>query len=477
MTNSHLLVQEFEYVAPATLAEALALRAEHGQRARLIAAGTYLLVQMKQEHAAPELIVDISRVPDLKGVALRAGSLQIGALTTIRDTRDLPLVQSRYQALAEACDAFGSMQIQMTGTLGGNVCNGSPASDAVPALLAFDAQLVLVSAQGERTVPLAEFLLGPGRVALGEGELLAHLLLPEPVPGTGSAFIKLSRVAADLAKVSGAAVVVRDGERMVDCKLALGSVAPTVFRAKETEAFLRGKAFNPDLAWAAAELAMTEVAPIDDVRSSAWYRREVTRAVTYDLLVAAWDRAGQERPLPQEPVVGSLPSAVQEGAGLRARAGERVPVALVVNGEPRRVLVAPNDLLLNVLREDLEFTGPKYGCGIGECGACTVLLNGRPALSCLTLAVAADGAEVLTVEGLQGRDGTLHPLQEAFLDHQAFQCGYCTPGILMMSKALLDDIPAPEEDDVREYLRGNRCRCTGFASIVRAVLASVGSQE
>ncbi len=150
-----------------------------------------------------------------------------------------------------------------------------------------------------------------------------------------------------------------------------------------------------------------------------------------------------------------------------------MPLTLRVNGEQRHAWVTPNDLLLNVLREDLEFTGPKYGCGIGECGACTVLLNGRPALACLTLALAADGAEVVTVEGLQAADGALHPLQEAFLDHQAFQCGYCTPGILMMSKTLLDDIPVPDEDDVREYLRGNRCRCTGFASIIRAVLSSV----
>ena len=150
-----------------------------------------------------------------------------------------------------------------------------------------------------------------------------------------------------------------------------------------------------------------------------------------------------------------------------------MPLTLRVNGEQHHAWVTPNDLLLNVLREDLEFTGPKYGCGIGECGACTVLLNGRPALACLTLALAADGAEVVTVEGLQAADGALHPLQEAFLDHQAFQCGYCTPGILMMSKTLLDDIPVPDEDDVRDYLRGNRCRCTGFASIVRAVLSSV----
>jgi carbon-monoxide dehydrogenase small subunit len=255
-------------------------------------------------------------------------------------------------------------------------------------------------------------------------------------------------------------------------------VAPTVFRAVKTEAFLQGKAFSPELALAAGDIARGEVTPIDDVRSTAWYRREVTRAVTYDLLMAAWERSAGEAEdewgrYANEPAPADL---AQTGAGVHARADEKKMISLRVNGELYQVWVAPNDLLLNVLREELELTGPKYGCGIGECGACTVLLNGRPALACLTLALAVAGAEVVTVEGLQARDGTLHPLQEAFLDHQAFQCGYCTPGILMMSKALLDDIPAPGEDDVREYLRGNRCRCTGFASIVRAVLSSVDSR-
>jgi carbon-monoxide dehydrogenase medium subunit len=482
MTNSHILLQAFEYVEPASLDEAYALLAEHGERAELLAGGTYLLVQMKQEHKGPEVVVNIGRVPGLRDACWSEGRYRIGALSTIREIHNLPAVQSSYQALAEACAAFGSMQIQMMGTIGGNVCNGSPASDAVPALMAFDAQLALASAEGERTVPLSEFLLGPGKTALRPGEVLTHLLLPKPAKGTGSAFIKLTRVAADLAKVSAAAVLVREGDRIVDCRLAFGSVAPTVFRAVKTEAFLRGKVFSPELVLAAGEMAMGEVAPIDDVRSTAWYRREVSKAVTYDLLMAAWDRTTKEGSAAIEAQASAGVAAgagdrtgdvVRREAGVHVQAEEKVQVALRVNGELHRVWVAPNDLLLNVLREELEFTGPKYGCGIGECGACTVQLNGRPALACLTLAVAADGAEIVTVEGLQDADGTLHPLQEAFLDHQAFQCGYCTPGILMMSKALLDDVPAPDEDDVREYLRGNRCRCTGFISIMRAVLSCV----
>ena len=162
--------------------------------------------------------------------------------------------------------------------------------------------------------------------------------------------------------------------------------------------------------------------------------------------------------------------------GIQVGAEERHLIELKVNGEEHRLWVAPNELLLNVLRERLELTGTKYGCGIGECGACTVHLNGVPVLACLTLAIAADGSEVLTVEGLQGPDGELDPLQDAFIEHQAFQCGYCTPGVLMMSKSLLSKSPSLTEDDVRDYLRGNRCRCTGFASIVRAVMSSVDSK-
>lgn len=476
MTNSHILANSFEYLEPATLQEAVALLAQYGDEAQLLAGGTYLLVQAKQERKTPRYVINIAKLHGLKGAAHHDRVLALGALTTIRDTRDLGPVRTQFQALAEACAAFGSMQIQIMGTLGGNLCNGSPASDTVPALLAFDAELELVGPGGTRTVPLADFLLGPGQTALERGEVLTRVLLPEPEPNTGSAFVKISRVKADLAKLSAAAVITQDGDRVADCRLAFGAAAPTVIRAYRAEAFLKGRVFSPEVALEAGAMAMEEVGPIDDVRSTAWYRRQVVTAVTHDVLVAAWDRAVRYIPLggvQRSPVSGSTDGH----ASLRVGPNEKHPVELVVNGEKRRVWAAPNALLLNALREDLGLTGPKYGCGIGECGACTILLDGRPTLACLTLALAANGAEVTTVEGLQAPDGTLHPLQEAFLDYQAFQCGYCTPGMLIMSKALLEDIAMPTEDDVREYLRGNRCRCTGFASIVRAVVSCVNRQE
>ena len=140
-----------------------------------------------------------------------------------------------------------------------------------------------------------------------------------------------------------------------------------------------------------------------------------------------------------------------------------------VNGEPYTVAVKSQHTLLDVLREKLGITSPKRGCENGECGACTVLLDGKPVNSCMVLAVEAAGHEIETVESL-ARDGELHPLQKAFIEHNAVQCGFCTPGVLMSAKGLLDENPHPNEDEIRHALAGNLCRCTGYVRIVDAVL-------
>lgn len=147
-------------------------------------------------------------------------------------------------------------------------------------------------------------------------------------------------------------------------------------------------------------------------------------------------------------------------------------IKVTLNGEEMDVAFAPYKTLLEVLREDLGYTGTKHGCELGECGACAVLVNGKPVLSCLLLALECDGVEVTTVEGL-GADGRLHPLQDAFADLGAAQCGYCTPAILVTAKALLDKSPNPTRDQIREALSGNLCRCTGYLQIFEAVEAAV----
>jgi len=151
-------------------------------------------------------------------------------------------------------------------------------------------------------------------------------------------------------------------------------------------------------------------------------------------------------------------------------------IEITVNGRERSFDVPPNTLLLNLLRERLDLTGSKYGCGIGECGACTVLLDGEPVLGCMTLAVDCDGRNVETIEGLGDGDG-LHPIQEAYLEEGAVQCGFCTPGFIMTTKALLSENPDPSETEIREYLKGNVCRCTGYVNIVKAVQSAAGNMR
>lgn len=151
---------------------------------------------------------------------------------------------------------------------------------------------------------------------------------------------------------------------------------------------------------------------------------------------------------------------------------KKIEIEFTINGKKRRILVKPNDLLINIIRNDLYLTGSKYGCGIGECGACTVLLNDEPVLSCLTLAVTVNGKEITTIEGLAKGD-KLHPMQKAFLENGAVQCGFCTPGMVLTATALLRENPNATEEEIKEYMRGNLCRCTGYVQIVKAIKSCV----
>lgn len=147
---------------------------------------------------------------------------------------------------------------------------------------------------------------------------------------------------------------------------------------------------------------------------------------------------------------------------------KNLEIKFTINQQKRRLSIKPNDLLINIIRNDLFLTGSKYGCGIGECGVCTVLLDGEPVLSCLTLAATVDGKEITTIEGL-AKKNELHPIQIAFLKNAAVQCGFCTPGMILTATALLKENPNPTEDEIRDYIRGNICRCTGYIQIVKAI--------
>ncbi len=154
----------------------------------------------------------------------------------------------------------------------------------------------------------------------------------------------------------------------------------------------------------------------------------------------------------------------------------KISISLSVNNEDYDLYVPPNRTLLEILREELELTGAKEGCGEGVCGSCTVLCNGLPIRSCLTLAAEVQGAEITTVEGLRMEEGRLDPLQQAFIDHGSAQCGFCTPGVLMSARALLNQNPRPNEKEIRKAISGNICRCTGYTKIVEAILDVAGGK-
>jgi xanthine dehydrogenase small subunit len=270
-------------VSPATLAEALALRAEGSYTP--LAGGTDLMVQLEADvAAAPEAVLDLSRLSELKGVSTDGYDVSIGALTTYTELRQSPVLSARLSALAEAAATVGAAQIQNRGTIGGNICNASPAGDALPVLLAVDATFDVGSVAGERTIPAREFWTGYRQTALRDDELLLRVRFPVD-RFRHTRFRKVgTRAAQAISKVVIALSYRDDDSTWRDVRVALGSVAATTIRATATEALLEGSRPSESLADAAAEALAEEIAPIDDVRSTADYRRSVSARVLHRLL-------------------------------------------------------------------------------------------------------------------------------------------------------------------------------------------------
>ena len=276
MTDTHLLVNDFDYVLPATIQDAMELLNQYGDHARLLAGGTHLLTMIKMERENPALVIDINHIAGLEGITFGLqGELIIGPLAKIRSLFLSAYIKNNYPALAEACGSFGSAQIQEMATIGGNVCNASPASDTVPALMVYNARIVLQGLAGSRRLSLENFLLGPGKTALEKDELVVAISLPAPDPAAASSFYKISRVSADLAKVNLAVYLVRQENQIQECRIAFGSVAPTVIRIDFAEKYLEGKEFSEKLLMETGKLVSQAISPIDDYRSSAWYRRQL----------------------------------------------------------------------------------------------------------------------------------------------------------------------------------------------------------
>lgn len=291
MINSHILSQGFEYVEPHTVEEALDMMTFYKGKAKVMAGGTDLLVQMKMGRAHPEAVINLSRIPALRYMIVEKG-LRIGPLSTFRQIEKEELIQKCYTALHEAARAVSSIQIKTMGTLGGNLCHGSPAADSAPPLIAFGARIKMIGRNQERVIPLETFFVGPGKTLLSAEGLVVEIQVPGVRENTGSAFVKIGRVTADLSKVSVAIVMEREGEQCRDVRIVLGAVAPVPFRAAKAEAVIRGKKISDSVTHRVALQVSEEIQPIDDIRSTANYRREASKALVREALELAWQRTG-----------------------------------------------------------------------------------------------------------------------------------------------------------------------------------------
>jgi carbon-monoxide dehydrogenase medium subunit len=292
MVNSHILPQEFQYYEPRTLVEAVSLLQTYGASAKILAGGTDLLVQMKLGKIQSQHLINISKIAELRFLIEEQG-LRIGPLTLHRDLEKSSIVHERFTALFEAARSVTSVQVRNMGTLGGNLCHASPAADSAPALIVLGARIKIAGGGGNRTLLLEDFFVNPGKTHLMPSELLAEIQVPEPGAGSGSAFVKLTRVAADLAKVNIAVFIQREKDVCRNCRIASGAVAPKPIRLKQAEEVLHGKRFEENLFRLAGEKAAAEIQPITDIRSTAWYRQEVTKVLVRDALQKAWERAGR----------------------------------------------------------------------------------------------------------------------------------------------------------------------------------------
>jgi len=274
-------VVQFDYVKPSTVAQLLEGLHQARSEGAVLAGGTDLHVKMRLGLTAPRVLFDISELPPLRGIAAEGSHLRIGAAVRMAELMTSDTVRRMAPALVESCRQMSCRQIRNRATLGGNIVTASPAADAVPPLLAADASLVLVGPDGRRELPLGEFLLGPGKTALRQGEALLEVLLPVQAANCRSQFVKVGRrkaQAISIINLAGQVEIGPDG-RIRDLRMALGSVAPTVMRARRAEASLEGQAPNAGNLAAAAALAAEECRPISDVRATGSGRR---------LLVAAW---------------------------------------------------------------------------------------------------------------------------------------------------------------------------------------------
>lgn len=466
------------YVSPASIDDAVKLLGTYGAAARPIAGGTDLLVEIDRNARADlALLIDISRIPGAASIGVDGDEAVLGPMVTHNDVVQSATLVERALPLAQACWEVGSPQLRNRATLVGNIVTASPANDTISALLALGATVVLRSVRGTRSVALSEFITGFRSTQRADDELVVELRVRLTKPNERGLYVKLGNRSAQAISVIHLAAVVgfaADGETISSAHIAIGSVASKVVLVEAAEAALVGRKLDGPAIAQAASAVLEASTPLDDVRATAQYRTDTIGVlVERTLTTIAANRQAERWPVAAPCLRGTDSAPSPRATGV---IDETTVIATTINGTEQRAAKAVGKTLLDWLRADLRLNGTKEGCAEGECGACTVMLDGAAVMSCLVPAARADGATIVTVEGLANTDA-LHPIQRAFVEKGAVQCGYCIPGFLVASAALIDETPSPTPEQITQGLAGNLCRCTGYYKIIEAVEAAAAMKR
>jgi len=458
------------YINAANVEVVLRILAEEGSKARIVAGATDLMLEIERgQRQGIETLVDISRIPGLDQIHLdEDGLIHLGPLVTHNHCVSSKIIREYAHPLARAAWEVGSPQIRNRGTVAGNLVTASPANDTISPLMALGAVVVLRSLREERVVPLKQFYTGVRKTILRPDEMLMDIIFPKMEKNQKGIFIKFAlRRAQAISVINLTAIVGLDGDLVQKATITLGAVAPTIIHAEEAEAYLQGKHWNEEVIEPGAALIMKAAAPISDIRSSAKYRSAMVRTMAVRGLKSLLT-GEEENPMPANPILlRGKNQHTAEVTSTTMHAQDNV-VSTRINGKEYTFEGIQDKSLLRLIREDAHLTGSKEGCSEGECGACTVFLDGIAVMSCMVPAGRAHGAEIITVEGV-GSEGRLHDVQAGLMSEGAVQCGYCTPGFVMSGVKLLEESPNPTQAEIRAALTGNLCRCTGYYKIVRGI--------
>jgi xanthine dehydrogenase iron-sulfur cluster and FAD-binding subunit A len=436
---------------------------------RVIAGGTDLILEIERGVRKDiGTLIDITRIPGLSEIKLdAAGFLHIGPGVTHNLALIHPLTRKHAMPLVEACWKVGSAQIRNRGTIGGNLITASPANDTIVPLLALDANVSLRSSHGTRTVKLSEFYTGVRKTQMKPDELLVDISFRAMTADQVGSFYKYGLRNAQAISLVNACVVLSIQDGIIKrATVTLGAVAPVIIHSEKTEKYLIGKRLSSEVIHEAAAFATQDARPIDDLRASAEFRRYLVKVCVTRALEKLHSKQA-EQTVPEIPILLATPFL--QDALTEVTNGQ---ISTRINEKEYIFNNCRNKTLLQLLRDDAGLTGTKEGCAEGECGACTVFLDGQAIMSCLVPAGRAHGAVITTIEGLAS-NGMLNPIQQGFVDKGAVQCGYCTPGMVMSATKLIEENPTPDTEQITQALAGNLCRCTGYFQIIEAVEAAV----